>query len=154
MASHPDAGELIKSITDDVRTIVKGEIELAKAELMPQAKSAGLGAGLLGAAAYLGIVAAGLIFTALSLGVAALLPASLGLLGASALGFAIVAVVLLVLAGLFALIGSKRLKVKGPDATVAEAQASVETVKAAITDGLEDVKNGTTRRLDLSQIES
>jgi len=44
MAEQPDIAEVIKNIQADVTTIVKGEIELAKAELMPQAKAAGIGA--------------------------------------------------------------------------------------------------------------
>ena len=46
--STTDPADLIKSISDDIAVIIRGEIELAKAELIPQAKSVGLGAGLFG----------------------------------------------------------------------------------------------------------
>ena len=45
MADESGIAEVIKNIQADVSTIVRGEIELAKAELIPQAKAAGLGAG-------------------------------------------------------------------------------------------------------------
>jgi hypothetical protein len=41
--SEPQLGEVIKDITRDVQAIVRGEIELAKAELLPQAKRLGSG---------------------------------------------------------------------------------------------------------------
>ena len=65
MATQPALSDVIESITSDVKTIVKGEIELAKAEMVPQVKSVGVGAGLFGAAGYLGLQAATLIFVAL-----------------------------------------------------------------------------------------
>ena len=50
MTDQP-VGDIIKSITDDVKLLVRDEIELAKAELMPAAKNGGIGAGLFGAPA-------------------------------------------------------------------------------------------------------
>lgn len=64
--AEQDLAGIIRDIQTNVRTIVKGEIDLVKAELIPQAKTAGIGAGLLGAAAYLGITAATLLFVALA----------------------------------------------------------------------------------------
>ena len=51
MANQLDIADAIKAIQADVTTIVRGEVELAKAELVPQVKSAGIGAGLFGAVA-------------------------------------------------------------------------------------------------------
>lgn len=144
--STTDPADLIKSISDDIAVIIRGEIELAKAELIPQAKSVGLGAGLFGGAGYLGLVAAGMLFTAAGLGVGALLVDAVGPLGAAALGLVIVAVLMLIVAGVLALLGSKKVKVPGPTASVATAKASVESLKLGITRGLTDVKNGTTRQ--------
>jgi MFS family permease len=42
--------ELLRTLANDVNTLVHEEIELAKAELMQKAKTAGMGAGLLVAA--------------------------------------------------------------------------------------------------------
>ena len=56
MAEQP-VGDIIKSITEDVKLLVRDEIELAKAELIPAAKNGGIGGGLFGAAGYFGICA-------------------------------------------------------------------------------------------------
>ncbi|MCW2805303.1 MAG: hypothetical protein QOF52_2037 [Propionibacteriaceae bacterium] len=129
MADSPAVGDLIKSITDDVKSLVRGEIELAKAELTPSAKNAGLGAGLFGGAGYFGINAMTLLYIAAALGLAALgVPLWLA--------FLIVAVVLLIIAAILALIGKSRIdKVKGPDATIAQANQSVAEIKAAVQRG-------------------
>ena len=62
MANQLDIADAIKAIQADVTTIVRGEVELAKAELVPQVKSAGIGAGLFGAAGYFGINGLALVF--------------------------------------------------------------------------------------------
>ena len=129
MADAPAVGDLIKGIQDDVRALVQDEIELAKAELVPSAKKAGIGAGLLGGAGYFGINGATLLYVAAALGLYAL--------GLSLwLSFLIVAVVLLLIAGILALIGMRNLKkVKGPDRTIAQAKTSVAEIKGAIQQG-------------------
>ena len=70
--AEPEIGEVLKDITADVQTIIRGEVELAKAELMPQVKSAGIGAGLFGAAGYLAVQAATLLFICGGLALSAL----------------------------------------------------------------------------------
>lgn len=143
MADQKELADVIKSITADVTTIVKGEIELAKAELMPQAKSAGIGAGLFGAAGYFAITAAMLLFLSMSFGVSVAFYtwAKTDVLGSLAWGFAVMAVLLLVLAGILALVGKNKLEkdLTGPGATVAQAEASITAVKTALTRGKENV---------------
>lgn len=126
MADSPAVSDLIKSITDDVKSLVRGEIALAKAELVPTAKKAGVGAGMFSAAAYLGISAVPLLLIAASLGIAALgVP--------TALAFVIVGVALLILAGLFALVGRGMFKkVKAPTAAKDQAIETVAEVKGAL----------------------
>ena len=51
MTDQP-VGDLIKSITDDVKQLVRDEVALAKAELIPAAKNGGIGAGLFAGAGY------------------------------------------------------------------------------------------------------
>ncbi|SDT71194.1 phage holin family protein [Jiangella sp. DSM 45060] len=65
-------GQLVASIKDDVTGLVRDEIELAKAELKADAKEAGLGMGLIAAAAFLGLLAVVLGSFALVYGVHAL----------------------------------------------------------------------------------
>jgi Flp pilus assembly protein TadB len=122
-------GELIKGITDDVLVLVRDEIELAKAELIPAAKNAGIGAGLFGAAGYFGINAALLLYIAAALGLYALgLPLWLS--------FLIIAVALLLVAGLCALIGRSRVKkAKPPKRTINQAKETVAAVKGAVQRG-------------------
>ena len=52
-------GELVKTLADQTSTLVRQEIELAKAEVTQKGKQAGKGAGLLIGAAVLGLLAAG-----------------------------------------------------------------------------------------------
>lgn len=141
MAEQSEIAEIIKNIQADVTTIVKGEIELAKAELLPQAKTAGVGAGLFGGAGYLAITAGTLLFLSISFGVslAFLTWAGFDLLGSLAAGFALVAVVLLGIAGILALIGKQKMVFARPEATVAQAEASVAAVKDAVTRGKGEV---------------
>ncbi|HYP45785.1 MAG TPA: phage holin family protein [Propionibacteriaceae bacterium] len=126
MADSPVVGDLIKSISDDVKHLVQSEIELAKAELIPSAKKAGVGAGMFGGAGYFGINGLLLLYVAIALGIYALgLPLWLS--------FLIVALVLLLLAGILALIGLRSVKqVKGPERTIAQAQLTVAELKGAV----------------------
>lgn len=47
-------GELIGEVTKDLSTLMRQEVELAKAELTQSARRAGKGAGMLGGAAFAG----------------------------------------------------------------------------------------------------
>ena len=118
-------GDIIKSITNDVKLLVRDEIELAKAELIPAAKNGGIGAGLFGAAGYFGICALSVLYFAAAYGLAAL-----GL--ALPLAFLIVGVALLLIAGICAGIGLMLIKkVKGPERTINQANKTVTEVKEA-----------------------
>jgi hypothetical protein len=52
-------GELVKQLSEQTSTLVRQEIELAKTELSERGKAAGKGAGLLGGAGVVGLLAAG-----------------------------------------------------------------------------------------------
>lgn len=118
--------DLIKDIRSDVTLVVNDQVELAKSELVPAAKNAGIGGGLFGAAGYFGINAATLIYVAAAFGLAAL-----GLPYWAA--FLIVAGVLLLIAAIAAGIGYTRIKkVKPPERTIANAQALVSEVGSAV----------------------
>jgi hypothetical protein len=118
--------DLIKDIRGDAQLLINDQVELAKAELTPAAKNAGIGGGLFGAAGYFGINAATLIYVAAAFGLAAL-----GLPYWAA--FLIVAGVLLVIAAIAALIGYTRIKkVKAPEKTIANAQALVAELSTAV----------------------
>ncbi|HEX8630415.1 MAG TPA: phage holin family protein [Catenuloplanes sp.] len=53
---HQPIGELIGEITQDLSRLFRQEVELAKAEMKVEAKKAGKGAGMLGAAAVAGLM--------------------------------------------------------------------------------------------------
>jgi len=141
MADQADIAEVIKNIQADVTTIVKGEIELAKAELMPQAKAAGIGAGLFGGAAVVGLSGLSLLFLGLSfwLSYGFAVWFHLEQLAALAWGFAVMAVLFFVVAGVLALIGKGQMKFTGAEKTVAEAEETVAAVKNAVEKGQQDV---------------
>ena len=142
MANQPDIAELIKNIQADVTAIVRGEMELAKAELMPQAKAAGIGAGLFGVAAVVGLTGLTVLLLGLSfwLSLGFQVWFHLELLAALAWGFAVMAVLFFLVAGVIALLGKNQLKFTGAAQTAASAEATVAAVKGAVQLGLEDVE--------------
>jgi hypothetical protein len=119
-------GDIVKSISGDVKLLVRDEIQLAKSELVPAAKNAGIGAGMFGAAAYFAISALLVLYFAAAFGLVAL-----GL--SEWLAFLIVGVVLLVVAAILGLVGLMLIrKVKGPERTIASANATIAELKAAV----------------------
>jgi hypothetical protein len=136
MAEQSDVAELIKNIQADITTIVRGELALAKDELLPPTKVAGAGAGLFGAAGYLAMVGLATLFTAVgfawSFGFQAWF--HLDLLPALWWGFLTNAVLVFVVAGIAVLIGQSLVKKANftPEATIASVHDSVDSVKAAI----------------------
>lgn len=123
-------GDIIKSIQNDVRSLVQDEIELAKQELTPAAKNAGIGGGMFGAALYFVLNALILLFIAGALGIWAWLGVPI------AVAFVIMAGVMILIAAILGLIGYARVrKVKGPEQTIAAGQQTVDSVKAAIERG-------------------
>ncbi|MFT3833207.1 MAG: phage holin family protein [Micropruina sp.] len=142
MANQADIADTIKAIQADLTTIVRGEIELAKAELVPQAKSVGIGAGLFGGAGYFAMNGISLLFLGLSALVGHFFATGLGWepLLAAFIGLAIVAVVMFLIAGVLALIGKNKVAVKGPQATIAQGEQSVEAVQTALQRGVSDAE--------------
>lgn len=129
MPTDREPKEIITSISDDIKTIVKGEVDLAKAEILPGVKKGGIGAGMFGGAGYFALNGLSLLFIAGALGIALLIKHWW------ALGFVIMGVILLLIAGLLALIGKAQItKAKNakPDDTVAEAQRTVSDLRGAI----------------------
>jgi MFS family permease len=110
-------GDLLKQLADQTGTLVHQEIDLAKAEMAAKGKQAGKGAGLLGAAALIGLLAAGALTAFLIM----LLDGAL----ANWLSALIVAVVFAAIAGLLALQGRKKIQAATPPMP----EQTVETVK-------------------------
>ena len=70
--SDASIGALVAGIQQDLTALVRGQMELAKAELRDSAARAGVGAGLIAAAAFLVLLAVVLISVALAYGLVAL----------------------------------------------------------------------------------
>ncbi|NLT30743.1 MAG: phage holin family protein [Propionibacterium sp.] len=136
-------GDIIKNITDDVKVVVRGELELAKLELGRSAKKAGVGGGMFAGAAVFGVTALVLLIWAGSFGFALLwreLFEFSGLLSVL-LGFVTMAVLGLIIAAILALIGKSQVaKAKAPEKTIAQAQATVAAAKQAVSLGGEQVQ--------------
>ncbi|MFW6597783.1 phage holin family protein [Propionibacteriaceae bacterium Y2011] len=126
-AAERGVGDIVKNIVDEAQVLIKYEVELAKAELMPSAKAAGKAGGMFGGAGVLALYALGLIFIGLSVLIG-------DALGRVWLGFLIMAVGLLVIAGILGLIGKLSMDKADFSATQtkASAQASVNAVKGAL----------------------
>jgi MFS family permease len=110
-------GDLVKQLAEQTSTLVRQEVDLAKAEVAQKGQQAGKGAGLIGAAAVIGLLAAGALTAFLIM----LLDGAL----ANWLSALIVAVVFGAIAGILALQGRNRIRA----ATPAKPEQTVETVK-------------------------
>ncbi len=110
--AEPSVGTLAKSAMADVSTLVRGEVELAKAEIGRSAKKAGIGAGAFGAAGVVAAFSAFFLFIAIAEAITALgLPRWISYL--------IVWFALVLVAGLAALIGLRIVKkIEKPERTI------------------------------------
>ena len=113
---QPSVGELVRRASEHVSTLVRGEIELAKTELSGSVKRAGVGGGLLAAAAVVLLFSVPFLFVVL-----AEVLVEVGL--PRWLAYLIVWVLFLLIAAVLALLGRRSLKkVRKPERTM-------ETVK-------------------------
>jgi uncharacterized membrane protein YqjE len=117
--------DLLKELSDHTTTLVKQEIDLAKAELSEKGKKAGLGAGMFGGAGLFGVFA----FAALTTCIIAALESPLNLW----LAALIVAVVYAVVAGVLALQGRNKVKEAGPPVPEQTTESVKEDVQWAKT---------------------
>ena len=123
MSTERTIGQLVADASHDLSQLVRSEVALAKAEITAEVKQGALGAGLFAGAAVFGIF--GFLFVLVTV---ALLLVLAGL--PSWAGFGIVALVLLVLAGVLALLGKGRLsKVGPPERTISTTKRTVEAAK-------------------------
>jgi hypothetical protein len=122
-------GELVKDLSTQASTLVRQELELAKAELTAKGKQAGIGAGMFGGAGLFALYGVGaLVATA----ILALSTAVAGWLAAL-----IVAVALFAVAGVLALMGkarAKRATPLAPEQTVATVKEDVRYTKEHVAE--------------------
>jgi MFS family permease len=117
--------ELVRQLSDQTTTLVRQEIELAKAEMTAKGKQVGIGAGAFGGAGLIGLYAVGAITACLIL---ALSTAVAGWLAAL-----IVGVVYAAIAGVLALIGKKKTQAGAPPVPERAISSTKEDVEWAKT---------------------
>jgi cell division protein FtsN len=98
--------ELLKQLSDQTATLVRKEMELAKAEMTVKGKQFGLGAGAFGGAGLFGLFAFGALTAGFIL--------ALGLAVAGWLAALIVAIVYAAIAGVAALLGKRKVQQGSP----------------------------------------
>ena len=143
MSDRPRLGDQIATIKGAIPKMIAGIKELAKAELVPSAKHAGIGGGLFGGAGASAFFAFKCLLWAATFGVANFYHYVAGRdwFTALALAFVTFAVIALVLAAVMGLIGWLQVKkVKMPTATIEETKASISALSSSVTAGLDDVK--------------
>jgi uncharacterized membrane protein YqjE len=99
-------GELVKELATETSTLVRQELDLAKAEMADRGKRAGKGAGMLGAGAVVGLLALGAL--------TACVIAALDKAMATWLAALIVTVVYLAIAGVLFMTGRKQIREAAP----------------------------------------
>jgi MFS family permease len=117
--------ELLKDLSQQTTTLVRQEIELAKAEMTAKGKQVGIGAGAFGGAALVGLYAFGALTACLIL---ALSTAVAGWLAAL-----IVGVVYAAVAGVLALVGRKKTQAGAPPVPERAISSTKEDVEWAKT---------------------
>jgi uncharacterized membrane protein YqjE len=120
---EPSVGELVRRASENVSTLVRAEVELAKAELTSTVKRGGIGGGLLAGAAAVVLLSIPFLFVTL-----AELLHWFGLW--RWLSYLIVWVLFLLIAGVLALVGRSQLrKVKAPERTIKTAKDTAAWAK-------------------------
>ncbi|GAB2581615.1 membrane protein [Paractinoplanes abujensis] len=133
MTTHTEqqpVGQLVNQLSEQVSTLVRDELTLARMEMVEKGKRAGTGAGLLGGAGVIALYGVGALFVTIGALLALVLP-----VWAAAL---IVTVVLFAVAGIAALIGKKQVKQAVPPEPIEAMESGkrdVEAVKTAFKEG-------------------
>ena len=121
-------GQLVAEATQDISSIVRSEVALAKAEMAADAKKAGLGAGMFATAGVFAFLALILLLIAAAYGLVAS--------GLSPwLAFLIVALVLLIIGAVLVLVGKRSIdSVQGkPERAIKSTQETIAAVRPGTT---------------------
>lgn len=143
MAERPSASDYINVLKATVPTMVDQISELAKAELKPAVKHGGIGAGAFGGAAVIGLTLLKFLLLTGAFAFSMIYHELLGRnpLTALTLGFLTMSVLALIIMAALALVGMGQMKhVQAPNATIAEAKASLGAITDAIEMGVADAK--------------
>ena len=116
--------ELIADVPTLVRELVMGEIQHLKVEMIGKFKAWGIGGALIAVAVVFVLYMLGVLLTAAVLGLSYVMPGWLAAL--------LIALLLLVIAAVFALIGYRKLKdglPPQPTATIESVKRDIDTIK-------------------------
>ncbi len=120
---EPTIGRLVADASRDLSSLVQNEIALAKSELKVSMKNGGVGAGLFGGAAFLGLLAIIMLSVAFAYFIEM---TGLDL----AWCFLIVFGAYLLIAALLAFLGARKVKkVRGPERAIQQAQETKQLLK-------------------------
>jgi len=126
MTDNASTGELVSKLSQEVADLVRDELRLAQVEVSGKAKKAGIGVGLLGTAGVIALYGVAVLVATVILALALVLDAWLAAL--------IVGVVLMVVAGVAAVLGKNRVAEAAPPVP-SEAIESVKQDVAAVKGG-------------------
>ena len=127
---QPSTAELVSQLSEQVTTLVRDELALARAEMTEKGKRAGKGAGLIGAGGVLALYGLGALFVTIGALLALAMPVWLSAL--------IVMVLIFAAAGVAALLGKKQVQQAvppKPTEAVDSTKRDVQAVKTAVHDG-------------------
>jgi uncharacterized membrane protein YqjE len=128
-ASDQSTSELVQRASEQITTLVRDELALAKAELAEKGKHAGVGIGLFGGGGVLALYGVGALIATGIIALDLVLPLWLAAL--------IVTVLLFAVAGILALLGKKQVTQAvppEPSAAIESVKADVDEVKHAVKD--------------------
>jgi hypothetical protein len=126
MTDNASTGELVSKLSQEVSELIRDELRLAQVEVSGKAKKAGIGVGLLGTAGIIALYGVAVLIATAILALALVLDAWLAAL--------LVGVVLMVAAGVAAVLGKKRVAEAAPPVP-ADAIESVKQDVAAVKEG-------------------
>ena len=129
--ADPTGRSSFEEFKQEFSLFVEREKELAKAELVPAAKSAGIGAGMYTGAGLFALHALWMILLCIALGVGWLLTSftELSPWGAFTVGFLLTALFSLLVAFVLFKVGQANIKkVKAPSATISEAKTTLSAL--------------------------
>ena len=127
---QPSTAELVSQLSEQVTTLVRDELALARAEMTEKGKRAGKGAGLIGAGGVLALYGLGALFVTIGALLALAMPVWLSAL--------IVMILIFAAAGVAALLGKKQVQQAvppKPTEAVDSTKRDVQAVKTAVHDG-------------------
>ena len=125
-APEPTLGELVAGMTADFGTLVRKELELAKAEVREEAKTSGKAAGMLGAAGLAAHFALLFVSLALAWGLTEIMP--------EGFAFQLVGILYAVAAFVLAKQGKERMQaVRAPQNTIDTVKEDVAWAKARMS---------------------